>query len=66
MDSIQFNQYKGQQMARIENYRQTLEEESGRELTLEKAAQRWVREYARYFKNHHQTMNSESRQVESD
>lgn len=50
MSEIEFNNYMNDQIERIEDYKQKLEEKHDREFTLEEAARRWVQDYAEHFR----------------
>jgi len=46
-----FDQYMGEQIKEIREFKRELENRNGREYTLEEAAREWVKKYAKRFRD---------------
>lgn len=55
MSDEDFEQFMSEQINQIRSFRQELEDELGREVEIDEAARRWIKQYAERFRRTYNT-----------
>lgn len=61
-----FGDYMGEQISRILEFKERLEKEKGRSISLDEAARHWVRQYAERFREYYSEQSTEGSATTSD